>query len=190
MCVFFPDVSNSWKRGPAWISLLSPSLPPAPFCFKNYCIKRQCWLERPGLPHSEILCHFSALHREMTLCWFCFVITLWGTGVWLSSFRRLLALLAPLLHPSQGLQPKEIKTQRTDQSKREGEKDRAFLPQWGSCSYVRAEHSLIDSSAIRVKKGVLYSRCEPKAENVPEVVVQNQVGVVYFSFLPPFSLDS
>lgn len=65
--------------------------------------------------------------------------------------------------------------QHTDQSKREGEKERAFLPQPGSCSYVRAEHSLIGSSAIRVgKEGVLYSRYEPKAEEILEAVVQNK----------------
>lgn len=58
----------------------------------------------------------------MTLCWFCVAITLWGTGVWLSFFRKLLALLAPPLHPSGGLQAKEIKMRHADQSEGEGEK--------------------------------------------------------------------
>lgn len=57
--------------------------------------------------------------------------------------------LAPLLCPWQGLQPKDIKMQHTDQIRREGEKARGFLPQPGSCRGIIAEVSRIDSSAVR-----------------------------------------
>lgn len=51
---------------------------------------------------KEIKCHFSSCTR-MTSCRFCFVTTLCGTGMWLSCFCSLLALLAPPLRPNQGL---------------------------------------------------------------------------------------